>query len=447
MANGHDAAQWRSRYTRRILPLLKRKPAVETETNEQMEVDDAPEDASGKAANMKRAPPENTIMASKKPKFGSQNTEETTTPSKSSIPRLHYQPTSIRPGQRLSSYAPPGSSPQGAKSQSNIPRSSSVPAAQKGTSAHVPHQLQFSSSVPAEEPSSSLPNRALTHDNSNRTLLFEDQDRRITTFRTPGRDDDDQIIHNHLTNPPRREKVRVSLGSITIDIESSPLTPKALPPSERRGRMSMGPGSGGRRRSRSEIPSTPGSSPVKFKSESLRDEEMPDIRENETGNYDEDDHLNPVETHDFQWPRENSDQEAELSELSDVEDDGAYARAGLKETTFSKQRSQSAKNPGAFGPETQAMFEDSEDLTLPNIEITPPPRKGRGWSEANDIAQDDETRASEFYTDMVKWVQKKANAFDVDDEIVWWILERTGTRKKLTVEALKQYAVNRSEAP
>jgi hypothetical protein len=477
---------------------LKETAPVEEERNEEMEVDDQPEYESAKDSTRKWAPSEDTNMASKRRRLDTQNTEETTsskssiprlhaqpdivrprqdpstyapprspsedtnmtsmrrkpdtqntertTPSKSSIPRLHTQPEIVRPRQDQSTYAPPRSPHQDTQSQSNVPRSFSVPASQRKTNAPASHP-RFASLVPGDQASSSpLPTRALMYDNPERTLLYEDEDRRVTAFRTPGRDDDDQIIHTHLTNPPRHEKVRVSLGSITIDIESSPHTPRVQVTSEAGARMSLDPGTGGRRRTRGEVPSTPGSSPEKFKTESSRDEEMPDINEDDGANYDNDDSPDLIQMEDLERPNHQLDHE-ELSELSDVEDEEKDIPAGLEEITISDPPLQDTRNPGAFGPETQAVFEESEDLTLPNLEITPSPMKGRGWSEASDMAQDDEIRASEFYTDMVKWVTKKANAFSVDEEIVWWILERTGTRKRLTVEALKQYVVNQSESP
>src|SRR5579859_3169308 len=163
---------------------------------------------------------------------------------------------------------------------SDIPtRSLSVPASHRRVSAPISSTRRPSSLVPIAEPASSPlhSNRALSHDNTDLTLLYEDPRSRVTAYRTPGRrDDDDDIINRKVTNAQRRETVRVSLGDITIDIESSPLTPRAqVTPATDNPRLSLG--FGGRRIARGEVPSTPGSSPVKFKSESLRDEEIPTV--------------------------------------------------------------------------------------------------------------------------------------------------------------------------
>lgn len=290
------------------------------------------------------------------------------------------------------------------------------------------------------------------------TLLYEDPRSRVTAYRTPGRrDDDDDIIHRRLSRAHRRETVRVSLGDITIDIESSPITPRVQVTSATDDNPRLSLGMGGRGITRGEVPSTRGSSPIKFKSESSRDEEMPDIPLQHEEEQESDDDVPDIITGEElarlralekkqkkEPPKESSSEEDDGWADQDDDDESVdEMETNLEGITIQGQgSSQNPQDQGAFGPDTQAIFEENEDLTLPNLEITPSPEKPR---VNGGISRDDDVLNP--VREMNAWAEKQAKTFKVSKEIVWWMLERTGAKKKLAVAALEKFVKDGSNVP
>ena len=131
-----------------------------------------------------------------------------------------------------------------------------------------------------------------------------------------------------------------------------------------------------------EIPSTPGSSPMQFKTESLREE--------------------PV-----------VDEEPVVEEGLVVEED-----IDLREPELN------GLGIGTFGPDTQALFGDDQDeLEIPNLEFASSPRRPQ---PSKPHALDD-------------WVAKKAERYNTTEDLVWWALERTSGRQRLAVKTLKLF--------
>jgi hypothetical protein len=89
-----------------------------------------------------------------------------------------------------------------------------------------------------------------------------------------------------------------------------------------------------------------------------------------------------------------------------------------------------------MGQETQALFstEENEDLSIPNVEITPSPAKTNG------VYSNFDTPTSKWLHSLDNWVAQKADRYSVDPEVVWWTLERTGCKRKLAVRVLKYFA-------
>jgi len=202
---------------------------------------------------------------------------------------------------------------------------------------------------------------------------------------------------------------------------TSPLVPRRT--SLGRGRESGGMSS--RRAVGGEVPSTPGSSPVKMKSESLREEEP--LREEwlpglDTGGFGE-------EELDFggggEEMRVDEEGAAEMLEPDVVEEMQEEGHVQPKR----------AVNVGlgidGMGPDTQAAFEeqDVEDYTIPNMEITPSPEKIEPKPPVEKV--------SSFLDNLDEWVNQKAARYGLDQDLVLYILERTSCRPKLSVQVMR----------
>lgn len=260
--------------------------------------------------------------------------------------------------------------------------------------------------------------------------------RRNPAPRTPNMPADDALVHQQVTDSTgRRSRIRVSLGDITLEIESdssprfdmdSPLPPRQLQMEPSGTRSSAGDGAEGRKAIAGEIPSTPGSSPVKYKTEKVRKEQMLEVEEDvdlrepldELGGFGGD---KPVEESAVEWhidrdqagdfiPTLGSDDEIMDGELENLP-------KGFANT--------------AFGAETQALFEQNEDeeLEIPNLDIESSPIRGQ-----ESIIKLTPRKTTENLAD---WVAKKARRYNLDIEEVWWALERTTCRKALAVQVLK----------
>jgi hypothetical protein len=220
-------------------------------------------------------------------------------------------------------------------------------------------------------------------------------------------DEDDSMIHQQLQAPStgRVNRIRVSMGEINIEIESnsSPRitsSPRVMP---RSSPPRMRDGANSRRTIGGEIPSTPGSSPIKMKAESSRGGEediVGDVRQDSEDILDEHRETSPV------------------SELMDMDED-------LQETLEDEE-----DDVVAMGPDTQALFED-DDFTIPQLDLTPSPHKKNGNTSLS--------TSSKFLTNTDDWVTQKANRYNVDQELIWWIVERTTGRLKLAIKTLKSF--------
>ena len=188
----------------------------------------------------------------------------------------------------------------------------------------------------------------------------------------------------------RTNRIRVSLGEINIEIESASSPVFAHEPTIQRLASSPPVGRTGRRPGMGEIPSTPGSSPMKFKTESLRTED-------------------PVT-------------EQPVIEGPVIEED-----IDLREPV-------NGHGIGAFGPDTQALFggDDFEEaLEIPELDFPSSPVG----------PQDSKSHILE------EWVAKKAERYDVPQDLVWWTLERTSGRQKLAIKTLKLFQKQKGTPP
>ena len=237
------------------------------------------------------------------------------------------------------------------------PNSSSVPSNRRVT-APIPSSHLKSSSSPQIPPEN---------------IIYQNPRRGTTIWRTPqprniDMDADDHLLHQDLAQESvgRTNRIRVSLGEINIEIESasSPVITQgpiqrrlASSPPEQVGRLGRRPGMG-------EIPSTPGSSPTHFKTESLRED--------------------PV-----------IDEDPLIEEELVVEED-----IDLREPELN------GLGIGAFGPDTQALFggDDQEDeLEIPHLEFASSP-----------------TRPQSSKPDALdEWVAKKAERYNAPEDLVW----------------------------
>ena len=90
-----------------------------------------------------------------------------------------------------------------------------------------------------------------------------------------------------------------------------------------------------------------------------------------------------------------------------------------------------------FGAETQALFEanDPGEFIIPNLELSPSPN----MLYANPKIP---TTPSKFLTNTDEWVAKRARRYNVDSDMIWWILERTTGRPKMAIKTLKSFLKN-----
>jgi hypothetical protein len=190
------------------------------------------------------------------------------------------------------------------------------------------------------------------------------------------------------------------MGDINIEIESDS-SPKIIHDAPSHVFAGSSPprsnGTISRRAASKEIPSTPGTSPIKFRTGGSEDEEE-----------------NFLDNLPRRSRREHEDDAIQDEEIDEEEHIDIESRTGI----------------GAFGLDNQALFEgDDDDLVIPDLEITPSPRKH------------DKTLSSpsKVLTSTKEWVIKKANRYKADQDLVWWILERTTGHRKLAVKALKSF--------
>ena len=475
----------------RIKPLLQEEDPGQEMAQEDVQADADADEQPGTPMDIdnempqvpKRPPLDEPVSSSKRMKS---TAPESTTETKPELSKLSYQTTKAL--------------------RSDFPaRSLSVPASERRARVPLSRTLRPSSVIPIHEHASSP--LASSYDLANSTLLYEDPGSRVTAYRTPQRDDDDQLIHNQISEPPRKEKVRVSLGNITIDIESSPVTPRVQVHPVREGGvpmhegMGLGIGTGGRRITAGEARSTPGSSPVMFKSESGKDEEIAKVEKSRQDPpqraYDTDSDVPGLITAEeaarqrrarrrtLRQAQRAKEQEGipkppmtngkgnktdDLSDSDEDEEDGPAMRNGhngsmrnghngtmrnghdgtmrnghdgsMKDMTiqevsaFILKAGLAGNQQGAFGPDTQALFEENEDLTLPNLEITPSPEKHNGTGTKSVNGDDDEVQLEE---EIIQWIKDQASKHSVDEELVWWMLERTSAKKKTAAKALKHF--------
>jgi hypothetical protein len=273
-------------------------------------------------------------------------------------------------------------------------------------------------------------------------------------------DDDDHMVHQQIqrNSGQRTNKVRVSLGDINIEIESNGDSPGFMitpnsghsfntvspEPSRRRQSRLGSAGASSRKATGGEIPSTPGSSPIKLKSESLatlEDEEglsggamMMDIDEDvdlreplSDGNEPSGD----IEMKDVNSGYEPAKKDRILPEMAHWADE---------EIPAPSESAQRGLGISGMGQETQALFsaDEDEDLSIPKVEITPSPAK------ANGIHPKTQSPGSKWIDTLDSWVSEKAVLYSISPEVIYHALERTGCKKKLTIEAVRYYTRYRS---
>ena len=212
-------------------------------------------------------------------------------------------------------------------------------------------------------------------------IIYRDPDRRTTIYRQRQMEEDDRLIEHHLQEPLRTNRVRVSMGDVVLEIETNSSPHLNSTPFD---------GASGRRRGLGMVPSTPGSSPVKFKKESSRDEDetFPEI-----------------------FVHEGDGLGLDMDEMDVVPEEVG------------------------FGPDTQAVFAE-EDLSIPNVVVPSSPLLlEKVPVERNSV------------DDLVDWINMKAEKHNLDPEIVWWILERTTGRKKIAAKVLKTYTKTHGTHP
>ena len=224
-------------------------------------------------------------------------------------------------------------------------------------------------------------------------------------------DADDQLVHEQLSQESmgRTNRIRVSLGEINIEIESAS-SPIITQRPVQRSRLASSPpdiiGRTGRRHDMGrEIPSTPGSSPVHFKTESLRTQTEDPVVEEDAVMEEE-----PIVDEDL-----IVEENPVMEEAPVVEEDMDLREPELNGLGIS-----------AFGPDTQALFGE-EELEIPDLEFASSPAPPQHPSRSHVL--DD-------------WVAKKAERYDVPEDLVWWTLERTSGRQKLAVKTLKYFRKN-----
>ena len=275
-------------------------------------------------------------------------------------------------------------------------------------------------------------------------IIYQDPKRRTTIWRSPKahRDVDDEITHEQLQSaeqPTKTNRIRVSLGDINIEIESnegSPIvgfTPRMQstphvghsPPLER-AIEGNGTGKSSRRATGGEIPSTPGSSPVKLKSESsLRDQEGEMMEQHADGGYGLELEFGEVEPMAVgeELPENRGHEVEEPEEEEEMRDDHGI---GLEIENI--------------GPDTQAAFEEDamSPIEVPDIDLATPPPKEHQPQQPKFPSP----KVTRFFENLDDWVESKAMKYDIDTEMVRYFLERTGGRPKLTQRVIRMYAEN-----
>lgn len=188
-----------------------------------------------------------------------------------------------------------------------------------------------------------------------------------------------------------------------------------------RGRESGGMSS--RRTVGGEVPSTPGSSPVKMKSESLREEPLREewLPGFDTGGFGEElDFGGGGE--EMRVDEEGAAEVLEPDVVEDMQEEGHGQPEGAVNVGL---------GIGGIGPDTQAAFEeqDIEDYSIPNMEITPSPEKIEPKPPV--------AKVSSFLDNLDEWVNQKSARYGLDQDLVHYILERTSCRPKLSVQVMR----------
>jgi hypothetical protein len=280
----------------------------------------------------------------------------------------------------------------------------------------------------------------------NRELIYQDPKRRTRIWTTSPaaqvRDADDEMTHEQIQATevvPKTNRIRVSLGNINIEIESnegspvmqftprmhsSPLVKYSPQTSTTNPRRETGMSS--RRAMGREIPSTPGSSPVHLKSESTtrdhveREESMVDDVGGFGSELDLGGEHEPMAV----------DQEPQGGQEEGEEMDKEYTEPEEENVEDTDMAGLGIDN---IGPDTQQALEDQpfEDLTIPDIELPPSPEKQSTKPKTNP------SKISTFLDNLDEWVAQKAMKYDIDEDIVHYVLERTSCRPKLTVKVIR----------
>lgn len=232
-------------------------------------------------------------------------------------------------------------------------------------------------------------------------LIYQDPDRRATIWlnsskRSPfeprtlhTKDDDDQLMHSQILqgSGPRSNRIRVSMGDISIEIESGSSPAPANTPRQRlvpvsgKGANSI---ANGKRKTSREIPSTPGSSPLQRKTDAIE------------GN-------------------------KKLIKFG----------KGTLNGHVDVDNASTADEPTVLGAETQAMFTDDEEYTVPGLEIPDSPYKFQPSTSRS--------ATTKFLENTDEWVSKKAKRYHLDSAVIWWMLERTSGHPNLAIKALKAF--------
>jgi len=351
------------------------KPELETGTSENSPAEEhVEEEVPPEASSIpsKRPSTEDTPIAKKQ-----RPTEVTACSTQSKVPHLPSDATiPVTPLPRYSMNTPG--------------RSSSVPVS----------SLDYQNRKPSKPLTSVRPSTKVNRQlpSPPQELIYQDPDRRATIRlnsskgspfgpRTPhAKDDDDRLMHSQILqgSGPRSNRIRVSLGDISIEIESNGSPASANTPRQRLVSVS-GKGTNsiadGKRKIGREIPSTPGSSPLHMKMESIEGKKRLIMR-----------------THN--------------------------GHIGVDDVS-------TADEPTGLGAETQAMFTDDEEYTVPGLEIPDSPYKFQPSTSRS--------ATTKFLENTDEWVAKKAKRYHLDSDVIWWMLERTSGHPNLAIKALKAF--------
>jgi hypothetical protein len=269
-------------------------------------------------------------------------------------------------------------------------------------------------------------------------------------------EEDDMIIRRQMLEAAQCNRVSINMGEISIEVQSSGggspmITPRAvntsspsMHPTRKFENSSVGDrrsetgsvGTSGRRAVGGEIPSTPGSSPVKMKSETIGsqegfqdlivDEDV-DLREpfNEEMDVDGDDNV----PDDADERVENEDANREV--LVEQNDEPMYDDDPAPEIPdFDDVAPDIPDNTnGPFGPNTQALFDTHEDYSVPELDL--------GTSSPEKPSPSHRRKSRKSFDDLELWIARKSYQYKVDEEFVWYALERTTGSKKTASHILK----------